>query len=58
MPDELDWRKTGVVSPLRDQGSCGASWAYATISSIESRWKSITGFMLDLSVQQLIDCVP
>ncbi len=38
----LDWSDannpcgTSVVAPVRDQGSCGACWAYAAISSIHA----------------------
>ena len=35
-PAEYDLRTTGRLTPVRDQGSCGDCWAYATYSSLES----------------------
>jgi C1A family cysteine protease len=34
--EELDWHKKGLLGPIRNQGICGACWAFATIGSIES----------------------
>lgn len=34
--EEVDWHKKGLLGPIRNQGICGACWAFATIGSIES----------------------
>ncbi|CCD72484.2 Peptidase C1A papain C-terminal domain-containing protein [Caenorhabditis elegans] len=53
----LDWREKGIVGPVKDQGKCNASHAFAITSSIESMYaKATNGTLLSFSEQQLIDC--
>ncbi|KAJ8943322.1 hypothetical protein NQ318_004763 [Aromia moschata] len=56
VPDEKDWRKEGVVSGVKDQGSCIASWAFAATASLESCNAIIKEQLLTFSEQYLIDC--
>lgn len=56
IPSSLDWRSKNVVTPVKDQGECTASFAYASISSIESQHAIQTGTLTPLSEQQIIDC--
>jgi C1A family cysteine protease len=56
LPSEVDWRKKGVVNPVKDQGQCGSCWAFSAISSIESNNAIKTGKLYSLSEQQLVDC--
>jgi len=32
--DEVDWRYLGAVDPVYDQGKCGASWAFSSVTSV------------------------
>lgn len=56
LPQVYDLRNLGLISPVKDQGSCGACWAFATAASIESAWLK-QGFTYGIiSEDNLIDC--
>ncbi|XP_049394059.1 zingipain-2-like [Solanum stenotomum] len=56
VPSEMDWRKSGVVTSIKDQGGCGCCWAFSTIAALEGANKLSTGKLISLSEQQLLDC--
>lgn len=53
--EELDYRRQGIVSRVKDQGACGSCWAFATTGALESRLAQ-QGRQFLLSEQDLIDC--
>ncbi len=58
LPKEVDWRKSGIVSAVKDQGHCGSCWAFASTAVIESHVAKQSGLLFDLSVQQMAMCAP
>jgi hypothetical protein len=52
----FDWRHR--VTPVKDQGKCGACSAFATIAALESAWWIRNGAEVDASEQFLVDCLP
>jgi C1A family cysteine protease len=56
LPAQFDWRQQGKVTPVRDQGTCGSCWAFATVGVMESALMVQAGASTDLSEQFLISC--
>ncbi|AGR56811.1 cathepsin [Hemileuca sp. nucleopolyhedrovirus] len=55
-PLNFDWRSQNKVTSIKNQGACGACWAFATVGSIESQYAIRNNVLINLSEQELIDC--
>jgi len=60
LPDAHDWRDTdGIVTPVKNQASCGSCWAFSAVQSLESHYAIATGEAAPvLSPQQIVSCAP
>jgi C1A family cysteine protease len=61
-PSSLDWhayQNEDWMTPIRDQGNCGACWAFNALGIVEPRINlnlKDSGYDIDLSEQDLISC--
>ena len=57
-PSAVSWRSSGIITSVKDQGSCGSCWAFAASAMVESAYIQTgkAGSDIDFSEQQLVDC--
>ncbi|CAH9068866.1 unnamed protein product, partial [Cuscuta europaea] len=62
LPGNVDWRKEGAVTRVKNQGIDGVGfgfcWAFSAVAALEGMNKIFTGRLLELSEQNAIDCTP
>ena len=52
---EIDWTKR-AVTPVKSEGACAASWAFAAVGALEGLYAIDKSKLVSLSAQQLVDC--
>jgi len=57
VPDTMDWRPLGAVTPVKDQGQCGSCWAFSATAAMEGAYFQSSRTLLSLSEQLCVDCV-
>lgn len=57
LPSQFDWRdEVGGLPPVRNQGGCGACWAFASVGVVECGIRITEGIDVNLAEQWLLSC--
>ncbi|KAI3435016.1 hypothetical protein D9Q98_003068 [Chlorella vulgaris] len=62
VPQSVDWRAAGKVTPVGNQGQCGSCYIWGAMAAVESKvllqsGKKAANFKINLSEGQLVDCL-
>jgi len=56
LPTSVDWRTSGCITPIKNQGTCGSCWAFSATGALEAQKCFKTKVATTFSEQNLMDC--
>ncbi len=56
LPTKFDWREHGAITPIRNQGSCGACFCFAALAGLESQLLISAEGLFDFSENNAKEC--